>query len=61
MFAHETTKSQKLIFETGKIRPFDFVGTDDSQGHRQASIGGSSSGQAVSEWWRGLNHYNSRS
>jgi hypothetical protein len=48
-------KPDGSIWQTGLS---SFVGIDGSQGHRRASMRCSSSGQATSGRWRGMNHDN---
>jgi hypothetical protein len=45
---HKMNKSRKLLLETAETGPYDFVGTDDSQGCCRASTRCSSSDQAMS-------------
>jgi hypothetical protein len=48
----------KLLLEAAKTKYSSFVGTDDNQGHCQASTRCSSFDQAMFGWWRGKNHDN---
>jgi hypothetical protein len=48
-------KSDYPVWQTGEP---GFVRTNDSQECHRASTGCFSSGQAASEWWRGVNHDN---
>jgi hypothetical protein len=56
--ATQIEQEPKLLLEAAKTRYSGFVGTDDNQGHCQASTRCSSFYQATFGWWRGKNHDN---
>jgi hypothetical protein len=58
MLPHETNRFHMPLPETVEIEWSGFVKTDNSQGCHQALMRCSSSGQATSGRWRGVNHDN---
>jgi hypothetical protein len=58
VFAHESDRSQKPLFKTGKTRHSTFIETGGSPERCRDVVRCSSSGQVMSIWWRGVNHDN---